>query len=65
MSEYYEPNFIGGPRDGASVPMALWVLDDIEMIQKVSSRTSMIYLYKLDSDTKNYIYQGQREESNE
>jgi hypothetical protein len=57
MSEYM-PEFIGGPKDGAHVPIALWVLDTIEMVQHMPNK-NMIYLYNLDQETKNYIYAGQ------
>ena len=57
MSEYM-PEFIGGPKDGARVPVSLWVLDTIEMVQHTNDG-NMIYLYNIDNKTKNYIYAGQ------
>lgn len=53
------PQFIGGPKDGADVPVALWVLDSIEMVQRLDEGGKMLYLYELNEDTKNYIYKGQ------
>ena len=64
MSEY-NPRFLGGPRDGGFVPMPLWVLDKIEMIQRLENGTNMIYYYALDEKSKDYIYQGQVEEDGE
>lgn len=61
MTEYYEPTFIGGPKDGADVPMPLWVLDSIELLHRLSTG-NVIYYYKLDKESKNYIYEGQRNE---
>lgn len=57
MSEY-KPEFIGGPKDGSSVPLALWILDTVEMVQHLHDG-NMIYLYEIDSNSKNYIYKGQ------
>jgi hypothetical protein len=65
VTEYYEPVFIAGPKDGAEVPMPLWVLDKIELIQRLQDGRNVIYLYKLDNETKNYIYEGQRDEDEE
>jgi hypothetical protein len=62
VSEYYEPKFIGGPKDGGIVPAPLWVLDNIEMIQRLPNSVNVIYYYKLDEKTKDYIYEGQVEE---
>jgi hypothetical protein len=62
MTQYYEPVFIAGPKDGAPVPMPLWVLDEIEMAQHLTDGRTVIYLYKMDKETKNYIYEGQRDE---
>jgi len=53
------PQFMGGPKDGADVPTALWVLDSIEMVQHLGNGVKMLYLYELDEDTKNYMYKGQ------
>lgn len=63
MSEYYEPKFIFGPKDGALVPMPLWVLDEITLVQKVQGGKSVVYYYELDKETKDYVYKGQEEES--
>ena len=63
MSEVYEPEFIGGPKDGSKVPMPLWVLDKVEMIHHLATGQAVIYLYELNETTKNYIYKGQTEET--
>ena len=65
MTDFYEPKFIGGPRDGGLVPMPLWVKDTIEMVQKVGIGKYIVYYYKVDEETKDYIYQGQEEEDGE
>lgn len=57
MNEY-NPEFIGGPKDGAKVPVALWVLDTVEMVQHLHDG-DMLYLYEIDEDSKNYIFKGQ------
>lgn len=65
MSDYYEPKFIGGPKDGGLVPIALWVLDEVQLVQHLDDGRNMIYYYKLDDKSKDYIYQGQVEENEE
>lgn len=42
--------------------MPLWVLDEIQLIQRLDSGKNMIYYYKIDTKSKDYIYQGQEEE---
>ena len=63
MTEYYEPKFVYGPKDGGYVPMPLWALDEITLEQKLSNGKTMLYYYKLDSETKDYIYDGQSEDN--
>jgi hypothetical protein len=53
------PEFIGGPRDGAHVPDILWCLDVIEMEHMLHDGQVLIYVYKLDEDSKNWIFNGQ------
>jgi hypothetical protein len=64
VSEYYEPTFIGGPKDGGLVPMPYWVMEKITLVQKLPNGNNMLYYYKLDNETKDYIYDGQTEEDN-
>lgn len=55
------PEFIGGPKDGGQVPDVLWVLDVIKMEHQLPNGKIISYTYTLDEDTKNWIYNGQRE----
>ena len=55
------PTFIGGPKDGGKVPDMLWILYKVELTQQLENGHYMIYYYKVDDDSKNYIYQGQKE----
>ena len=61
----YTPKFIAGPKDGSLVPMPLWVKDTIELVQKVDEGKYIVYKYQIDEKTKDYIYEGQTEESAE
>jgi hypothetical protein len=56
------PTFMYGPKDGSPVPDTLWILDDIEMCQKFPDGSSMIYFYRREPSTNNYIYRGQLKE---
>ena len=56
---------MGGPKDGGLVPIALWVLDEVQLVQHLDDGRNMIYYYKLDDKSKDYIYQGQVEENEE
>jgi hypothetical protein len=55
------PTFMGGPKDGGLVPDSLWVLDTIELSQRLDNGHTVIYYYELNADSKNYIYMGQVE----
>ena len=48
---------MGGPKDGAVVPDVLWVLDVIDLTQKIGMDT-YVYRYQLDYDDKQYYYKG-------
>ena len=48
------PTFMYGPKDGAPVPEMLWVLDQIELVERVKGKPSVIHCYELKYEDKNY-----------
>jgi hypothetical protein len=53
-----KPTFMYGPKDGALVPDMLWVLDMIEMIERIKDG-EIIHCYEVNQEDKNYYYVGQ------
>jgi len=53
------PTFMYGPKDGAPVPEMLWVLDQIELVERIKGKASVIHCYELKYEDKNYYYVGQ------
>jgi len=53
------PFFIGGPKDGAPVPVPLWALSVIEMEQKLYNGATIVYYYELDESNHDWFYKGQ------
>lgn len=53
------PTFMYGPRDGAGVPVMMWALDHIELLQTLADGKRVVYCYELNMDDKNYYFKGQ------
>jgi len=53
------PTFMYGPKDGAQVPEIFWVLDQIEMVQRLINGKRVVYCYELNETDKNYYFRGQ------
>jgi len=51
------PTFMWGPKDGTRVPEMLWVLDEIELQERVPTGT-IVHRYVINYEDKSYYYAG-------
>jgi hypothetical protein len=54
-----------GPKDGAEVPDTLWVLTQIEFVERLPGNKRLIYCYELNDEDHNYYYAGQFDDGGE